>query len=256
LNQQLASLIELQAIDLRMLEIKEQERKIPTSLQVAEHPLKEAQQQVAAATTLLESLQKERRDRERDLEIHEAQVGKLRARLMELKTNKEYQAHLFEIEMANKKKSGIEEQILVLMERIDKQQEEAKLAKTRDADAERVFIQEKARLEGLAADLSAERTELDHKRAEVAALIDKSLLGRYNKLKAGRKDIALAPIRNGICIGCRLQLPPQLIAEVKRSDELQTCTYCHRILYWEGEPVTVTAPVALQQNVEDLPETI
>ncbi|MBD0305954.1 MAG: hypothetical protein ICV76_05310, partial [Nitrospiraceae bacterium] len=86
MNQQLASLIELQAIDLRMLEIKEQERKIPTSLQAAEHPLKEAQQQVAAATTLLESLQKERRDRERDLEIHEAHVGKLRARLMELKT--------------------------------------------------------------------------------------------------------------------------------------------------------------------------
>jgi hypothetical protein len=28
---------------------------------------------------------------------------------------------------------------------------------------------------------------------------------------------------------------------VKRSEDLQSCSYCHRILYWEGEPAGVSA---------------
>ncbi|MGH7232853.1 MAG: zinc ribbon domain-containing protein [Nitrospiraceae bacterium] len=254
MNPQLSSLIELQALDLRLLEIKEQDRKIPVLLQAAETPLQEARQHLQQITVSVEALTKERRDRERDLESHEAQVGKLRARLMELKTNKEYQAHLFEIEMANKKKGGIEEQILTLMERIDTQQEEANHVTVRAADAERVFAQERLRLEELGAGLRAELSQLDIKHKEVAALIDKNLLSRYTKLKAMRKDLALAPIRNGICVGCRLQLPPQLVAEVKRSDELQTCTYCHRILYWEGESLSVPTPTAVSHE-EDRDET-
>jgi hypothetical protein len=38
-----------------------------------------------------------------------------------------------------------------------------------------------------------------------------------------------------MCAGCRLQIPPQLIAEVKRSEDLHACPYCRRMLYWEGE---------------------
>jgi predicted nucleic acid-binding Zn-ribbon protein len=249
LNPQLSSLIELQALDLRILEIKEQDRKIPSILQAAETPLQEARQHLQRATASVETLTKERRDRERDLEAHEAQVGKL-------KTNKEYQAHLFEIEMANKKKGEIEEQILTLMERVEKQQEEAKQAEARASEAERMFAQEKVRLETLAAGLGVELAQLDQKQNQVAGQVDKSLFARYTKLKAGRKDLALAPIRNGICAGCRLQLPPQLVAEVKRSDELQTCTYCHRILYWEGEPVSAPTAPTSPHDEEDLQETI
>jgi uncharacterized protein len=53
-------------------------------------------------------------------------------------------------------------------------------------------------------------------------------------------------VRDGMCAGCRLQIPPQLIAQVKRSDDLQICPYCRRMLYWEGEPVT-DKPSALSE---------
>jgi predicted nucleic acid-binding Zn-ribbon protein len=77
----------------------------------------------------------------------------------------------------------------------------------------------------------------------VASKLDRVLLDRYNKLKATKKELALAPIRNGTCFGCKLQLPPQLVAEVKRSQELLSCNYCQRILYWEGGPAA-EQPVA------------
>ncbi|WP_447986442.1 zinc ribbon domain-containing protein [Nitrospira sp. Nam74] len=241
MHPQLPILIDLQTIDLRILEIKDQERKLPQLLQASESPLQEAREQSQTLAKELDTLNKERRDRERDLEVHEAHVGKLRTRLMELKTNKEYQAHLFEIEMANKKKGVLEEQILTLMERIEQNQHAAKQCDEKAAEVERIFVQEKVRIDTLASGLHEELVQLEDKREQIVQGLDKKLVARYAKLKAGRKDVAIVAIRNGICAGCRLQLPPQLLAEVKRSEDLQSCSYCHRILYWEGEPAGVSA---------------
>jgi uncharacterized protein len=252
---QLPTLIDLQTIDLRILEIKDQERKLPALLQASETPLREAREQSQALAKELDTLNKDRRDRERDLDMHEAYVGKLRTRLMELKTNKEYQAHLFEIEMANKKKGLIEEQILTLMERIEQNQQAAKQFDDQAVAAERTFVQEKARVDAMASGFGNETAQLEQNRRQILVGLDKKLLARYAKLKAARKDVAIVAIRNGICAGCRLQLPPQLLAEVKRSEDLQSCSYCHRILYWEGEPAGVSAsasPTTGEDGREDL----
>jgi len=241
LHPKLPTLIELQALDLRILEVKEQERKLPSLFQAAESPLQEITLLLQGLTSEFDKSVKERRDRESDLEVHESQVAKLRARLTELKTNKEYQTHLFEIEMANKKKGAIEEQILLLMERVEKFQEEMKQGQAKAEESNRLFTEEKKRLDAMTAQYKKEMAELEDRRRTVTGALDTALLARYDRIRATRKDVAIAPIRNGICSGCRLQLPPQLVAEVKRSDELQTCSYCHRILYWEGEPAAVSA---------------
>ncbi|MEW6542571.1 MAG: C4-type zinc ribbon domain-containing protein [Nitrospirota bacterium] len=251
MNPQLQPLIELQTLDLRIGEIREHQRKAPDLLSAAEAPLRDATAMLKDATAATETLGKERRDRERDLEAQEAQIEKLKGRLSELKTNKEYQAHLFEIEMANKKKGEIEEQILVLMERIEAQQRALKEAKAKVADAERLFAQEKARLEAESAGLVTELAQLEQKQATLATTLDRELLDRYGKLKAMRKDLAVVPVKNGTCSGCRLQLPPQLVAEVKRSDEMNACPYCHRILYWDGEPVSVSTSQPRQFEEEE-----
>jgi hypothetical protein len=237
LNPHLRPLIELQALDLRMAEIKEHQRKLPVLLETAQAPLNEATKQLADLTAALEAATKDRRAHEKDLETHEAQTEKLRARLSELKTNKEYQAHLFEIEMANKKKGEIEERILVYMEKVEQLQKDVTEAQVRKAEADKQFAVEKTRLDAEQATLTAELSELEQKHKEIAVTVEKELLARYTKLKASRRDQALAPVRNGICFGCKLQLPPQLVAEVRRSDVILTCNHCHRILYWEGEPV-------------------
>lgn len=252
MNPQLRPLIDLQTLDLRMAEIKDQQRKLPVLLETARIPLSDATKQLADLTVSVEAATKDRRAQEKDLEAHESQTEKMRTRLSELKTNKEYQAHLFEIEMANKKKSEIEERILVYMEKIEQQQKGIAEAQARKAEAEKQFAEEKARLDAQQATLTAELSELEQKHKEIAVGVEKGLLARYAKLRASRKDQALAPVRNGICFGCKLQISPQLVAQVKRSDALLFCSFCGRMLYWEGEPVTSESPVAT--SVRQRPE--
>ena len=103
-------------------------------------------------------------------------------------------------------------------------------------ESEAVFIKEKARLDARDQALSVELADLESQQKQVSGQVEKPLLGQYNKLKAKRKDQALALIKDGICVGCRLQLPPQLVSQVKRAQDVHTCPYCYRILYWEGDP--------------------
>lgn len=236
MNHKLTPLVELQKYDLRMMEIHDLRRKIPDRLHAAEAPLREAAQLLKDTTAELDVLSKERRAHEKDLEVHEAQTDKMKARLSDLKTNKEYQAHLFEIELANKKRGDFEEKILVSMEKIDQLQRTAKDAQEKVKTLEAVFAQEKRVLDEQDQVLAAELAELQARYQRAAVRVDKALLERYNQIKATRKDQALAAVRAGNCAGCRLQIPPQLIAQVKRSEDLHVCPYCRRMLYWEGEP--------------------
>jgi predicted nucleic acid-binding Zn-ribbon protein len=189
------------------------------------------------ASATVESLIKERRSHEKDLEAHEDRIGKMKDRAAQLKTNQEYQAHLFEVELANKKRGEIEEKILLAMEQIEQTQRTIAAAQGQLKESEALFTKDKAILDAKDQALAAELTELEAQQKHLSGRVEKGLLARYNKLKSTRKDQALALIKDGTCVGCRLQLPPQLVSQVKRGDDVLTCPYCYRMLYWEGEPV-------------------
>ena len=231
MNLQLQYLINLQKFDLRIFQIQDQLRKAPDLLKSAESPLQDILGRLQVLKNTSESLVKQRRSSERELSTQEEQLQKIRNRLSELKTNKEYQAHLFEIELARKKKDSIEENVLDMMERVEQNEQAVKEAEEQAKEAQNVFDAEKSRLENHFANLANELADLERQQTTLAELVDKPLLTRYNRLKIMRKGFAVAQLREGACGGCQLQLPPQLVAEVKRGDELMDCSYCHRILY-------------------------
>jgi predicted nucleic acid-binding Zn-ribbon protein len=252
LNQKLSPLIELQKLDLRIMEISEIRRKIPERLQIAEVPLREVTQLLNDTKTAVDAVIKERRAHEKDLEIHEAQTEKMKSHAASLKTNKEYQAHLFELELANKKRGDFEEKILLAMDKIDRLQKTTKELQEQHNVLEKVFLQEKQGLDTQDKELAAELAQLETRFREASARVERTLLDRYNQVKAARKDQPLAAILGGTCAGCRLQIPPQLIAQVKRSDDLHICPYCRRILYWEGEPATASSSALSEAKKADM----
>lgn len=231
MNSQLQFLIELQTFDLRIFQIQDIERKAPELLQAAESPLQDILTRLQALKNTGESLVTQQRSAERELATQEDLLHKVRSRLSELKTNKEYQAHLFEIEQARKKKDSIEESVLETMERVEENKNAVQELEAQAQEAQKVFDVEKASLEAESTELTNELTDLNQQQQQVADTVEKLLLARYNRLKIMRKGYAVAEVQEGSCGGCRLQLPPQLVAEVRRGNELMDCSYCHRILF-------------------------
>lgn len=233
MNSQLSFLVELQKLDLKIHTLQDQQRKIPEQIKAAKFPLDEASKCLREITTSVEGIAAKRRSSEQDLSTQEAHIQKLRGRLTELKTNKEYQAHLFEIDLASKKNDVLQEEVLLILDQGQQKQKDLENIQVQVVEAEKTLTQDKARLESLALTLASELTQLEQQQKKILALLDKSVYGRYATLKSNLKVLVIVAVREGICQGCQLQLPPQLFTEVKRSDELLGCPYCHRILYWE-----------------------
>ena len=91
---------------------------------------------------------------------HEDRIGKMKDRAAQLKTNQEYQAHLFEVELANKKRGEFEEKILLAMEQIEQTQRTIAAAEVQLKESEALFVREKTILDEKDQALTAELAEL------------------------------------------------------------------------------------------------
>jgi predicted nucleic acid-binding Zn-ribbon protein len=225
-------LIRLQDIDTQLVQIQTEKGRQPEQLEGAKRPLQMAQAELDQAKAAMGSALKNKRSKEQDLQTHEEHIEKLKARQSEIKTNKEYQAHLQELATAQQDKGRLEEALLLLMDELDAYQkrvgEEERVVKEREAELrikEQELMQQSAGLDQAQAKLLADRAELIKK-------IPEKLLRDYERLKTARKDLAVVPILHGSCGGCHMNIPPQRVAEVKAGDHILTCSQCQRILYW------------------------
>jgi len=238
-KEQLALLVDLQALDSRIVQLKDRSLSIPQAVEESKQRLEAVKSRWTAVKNEAEAVQKNRREKEQDLEVQEGKLEKLKNRTSEVKTNKEYQAHLLEIETAKKGKGQAEEVLLLLMEqgdalRVRLSEQEAILAQ-----AEKQFQEECQKLSAETVQIQEDLERLESQRQTLEGKVPEKLLHDYSQLKASRKDPAVAPIKDGACLGCRLQLPPQLVAEVRRNEKFLTCSNCRRFLYW---PAPTTAP--------------
>ncbi|MCI0527803.1 MAG: hypothetical protein L0Y56_10220, partial [Nitrospira sp.] len=109
MNEQLGWLIRLQELDTQIDLFREKRERLPHAIEEAKLPIEKAKAEYEKAKTAYESLSHQKRDKERDLTSQEEKLTKLNARTTEIKTNKEYQAHLTEIEAAKQEKGNLEE---------------------------------------------------------------------------------------------------------------------------------------------------
>jgi predicted nucleic acid-binding Zn-ribbon protein len=235
LNEQLEFLIRLQEIDHWLTLLTEALESLPHKIEAAQKGLKAAQERRDQVKSALDRLGKERKEKEKELQASEEKQTKMKGRLTELKTNKEYQAHLAEIESAKAEIDKIEEDLLILMERGDSLKKDLVAEESRVAEEERRFLAEKTSLENQTEELKNQAEGLQGEETDLLKRIAPKLLQEYKQLITTRKGLAVVPLQNSTCSGCHFSLPPQLVAEVRKREKTLTCSYCRRILFWPKE---------------------
>ena len=136
---------------------------------------------------------------------------------------------LQEIEHAKQAKSDCETRILEAMEGIDAAKREIAAA---EEQAKATLAQVAAEAEVLDKREAELASRLDARRAErsgVSGRLDAKLVEQYEKIVARRRP-AVVQISQEICLGCRVNIPPQLYIEILSCESVLTCSNCHRIL--------------------------
>jgi predicted nucleic acid-binding Zn-ribbon protein len=233
MNEQLSLLIQLQEIDGRIRVRRDDRRRIPEQLAAIEQRIEMNKAGIEQARQTLDDSQKAKRQRDQDLEDSGRKVEKLKSRTSEIKTNKEYQALLKEIEGAEQESKAIEDDILKLMERIEAAAAEIAAAEKRAAEEASVIDQERKQLEEGIARVESELATEEQARSELAGRIEGAALAEYQRLAAQTNGKVVVEVRGESCSGCYMSIPPRTFVTVKKNDGINSCPNCHRILYYK-----------------------
>jgi predicted nucleic acid-binding Zn-ribbon protein len=234
LENNLELLIKLQELDSLILNKQSIIDEMPLKISEAELPLKEGQAALEKIKQQKDLLGKKKRDKERELDDSNEKIKKLKARTTGIKTNKEYQAHLKEIESAEKELYGLEDKILLFMEEMDTSTQDIKLEEDRIKSEKKKLETFKEKLENEISEAEKELVSLKEARKKIVEGINRETYNLYIGLIESSGGIAVTEVKGEVCQGCNMNIPPQLYVEIKSNEEIIQCPQCRRILYYKS----------------------
>lgn len=232
LKKQILLLIELQKNDSEIKRIKIRNEELPDKIVKLDAEFRDIERKVEEERERFEELNSAQRKKEESLKRGIESLKKTRDRLLEVKTNKEYHAMLKEIEVTEEKNSKIEDEIIYVLEEIDRVREGLKTSEDELIAYRLKYEKEKTKIDEEMNSVDSELLASQKKIDNVREKIDTDIFERYEIIKARRNGLAVVSVWNGTCSGCHVNVPPQMYNELQRSEDLMLCPNCNRIIYW------------------------
>ncbi|HRV34803.1 MAG TPA: C4-type zinc ribbon domain-containing protein [Desulfomonilia bacterium] len=232
----LEGLIALQNVELEIFKAEEGLKELPKEIDEIDSIIRARKSSLDAVDEEIAMFEEKKTPLEAELKENQEILDAADARIKRIKTNKEYLALQREIDLAKKRKGDIEEQLLGLMDKIEKKgTDKERIQKSFEAD--RVILDEKKeKLLAQMKELEAVVAEYKGQDEKLRASVEPSLLSKYDRIKQSKKGIAVVDCRHGVCGGCHMHIPPQLYNELVRGDKMIICPTCQRMLYIESAP--------------------
>ena len=234
MKKQIESLVKLQNIETEYSRIVSKLNDVSSRFEALDAGVEELRQAIDKEAAQIRELKKKYREHESDVQMNISRIKKSKERLSAVKTNREYLSMLKEIEKLEAMNSQIEDEMLEgleLMERIEeavstKENEFITRSDQVDREKENIHTETEHGKNKLA--------QLDAELKEYYSMIEPVLLNRFIKIKeqqAGKT--AIVPVKDAVCQGCNLNLPPQMYNELHLGNTLKFCPNCQRIIYLE-----------------------
>src|ERR1043165_2820524 len=229
---ELEKLIALQNLDTTIRRLEKELEAIPQRRAEIEGEFDQRAFEIRALETRCDEAKHTRARLENEVVEQRGRAERAERNLMSSKKPDEYTAAIREADAARKQISGLETQILEQLEQLEQAEaalnERADEIATMNSDREaklKAFDEEAGTIGDRLATARKEREE-------VFASLPKAISSQYSRIGARIRDgVAVAEARNRSCSACFMSLRPQMMAEIRRGDEIITCDNCGRILY-------------------------
>jgi predicted nucleic acid-binding Zn-ribbon protein len=226
-----ADLLSLQEIDLRRDGRRAMVADIEARLGESEE-LQAARRRVEEAESALEGLRRQQRDLDARLEDLDAKIGPLESKLYggSVRNPKELTDLQKELNALKARRGELDDEGLQLLDDTEAAQASLGVEKANFRRVEADWKRDQAQLRSEQVEAEAEIERLNRDRETRASIIDPASLAQYERLRTAKQGRAVARIERGICQGCRLTLPSNLVQRVRTGVELVPCPSCERIL--------------------------
>lgn len=226
---------QIQKFDYEIFLLSGKRKSIPKEQLQLEEEKAEKEKKLEEKRVNLEKFRTQRKEKEIELEGNLDKIKKYQTQLLLVKTNKEYSALLSEIESIKVANSKLEDEILITMEEIERFTKELTHEKEELNSYLVSFQKSKTELENEIKRVNEIYEQINKEREKLLQNLEDETLDIYKRIFRLRAGIAIVPIKNTVCGGCFITIPPQRINEVRKKDKILTCEGCGRILIWQEE---------------------
>jgi predicted nucleic acid-binding Zn-ribbon protein len=228
-------LIDLHEVDKEIFGLTQNLDKLPLEIQDSQQEMEAREAERSSHLQDLEDLKKQLREMEAEVSDLEEGIKASRGRLMDIGKELELKAMLKEIAFREDQRDQKETRVLELLDKVEAlnqtiaEKEEA--LQTLKTDHDRRSVEVSAQVE----QLEKQRAALVEKRESLRKGLPAQLLKRYEFILRRHNGSAICEVREGVCLGCHLNILPQQYIDLQKGEDIIQCPNCQRILYWLGE---------------------
>ncbi|HEX6649435.1 MAG TPA: C4-type zinc ribbon domain-containing protein [Pyrinomonadaceae bacterium] len=230
---ELQQLIALQNLDTTIRKLEKDQQAVPERRAEIEREFDQRAFEIRALESRRDEAKHTRARLETEVVEQRTRAERAERNLMSSKKQDEYTAAIREADAARKQISALETQILEQLEILE--QAEASLNERAEEIAS-LNSDREARIKAFddESGTTGDRLAVARKeREEVFTNLPKQMSGLYARIRARIRDgVAVAEARNRSCSACFMSLRPQVMAEIRRGEEVITCDNCGRILFY------------------------
>jgi len=235
MQKDLELLLKLQEIDYTIGELERSKGYLPDMVHQLQKQIDEAANSVKASEERLTQLQLDYKRLELELQTLENELAKYQSQMKIIKTNKEYDALMAEMETRKTRISKGEDELLKVMnemEELNAKIPEYKQQLTEIKKTNQVQLAEmKKEIDSIGTKIKIKEDE----RKNIAVRIGKPAAAIYERVRKGKGEVVVVSVKKKACSGCYKSFPPQRIQEIRKGDGIICCDNCGRILIWDSD---------------------
>lgn len=152
-----------------------------------------------------------------------------------IKTQREYEAITNEIAQIDEKLQNFEEVELEATTKIENLNGELEQQQNLLEELGTTISEKEKEVAELSKNKEKELKACLKERDAVAKGLDEEIIYKFEKIVRNKEGVGIVSVKNNVCMGCNMLLPPQFVNDVRREDRLIFCPNCSRILYYRGE---------------------
>ncbi|WP_459942381.1 MULTISPECIES: zinc ribbon domain-containing protein [Deferrisoma] len=202
----------------------------------ARQDLDEAKQSLDAFRERAHALDIERRKRELAIKDGKDRMQRIKARMGDVKTSREYQAVLAEMSSAKQTVAEEEQALERDLAELEAVRVDLERVEARARELEAVLEEAEQRLAEVQGETEQAMAERKAEEQRLLADLPQDVVDRYRLIRSRRGGLAVVEARDEACTACYMRIPPQMYIEIIRRTRVMQCPNCHRILVPPREP--------------------
>ena len=235
MNNDLDLLLKLQTIDYDIGELERSKEYLPDMMSNLKHELEEANTGYETSVSDLEETRLRQKSLELDVSTQESDLQRFQQQMMAIKTNKEYDALVSQIDTIKTTISGQETELIESIDRISQLEKDVETKKT---DLTRIDENNNKQLSILQKKIDSIGDKMEGmltNRKEVTESIPKKTFGIYERVRKGKGGTVVVVVKKRACGACYSAMTPKKVQEIKRANGINTCDNCGRLVFWDDD---------------------